>query len=167
MMTTVLSSKNSENPLKYIQGTASIFYNTEKRTGKILDQAITDTNMAIETSVKYLEEINQKKWDFPELKLEEIISSYIFTLDVLKGFLNAFERLLGKSQKDPLYNSYKELAEKLKELNSIIAKTLIKLQQIQNSNLTSSLQHLSQDSLESVWENEDELWSNFYSETIK
>jgi antitoxin component of RelBE/YafQ-DinJ toxin-antitoxin module len=56
---------------------------------------------------------------------------------------------------------YKNVEELFEDL------TLNKLQNIKDSNSTLSLQELSQASLGELWENEDDLWNNFYSESLK
>jgi hypothetical protein len=140
----------------------------EKFITRKLDKVRSDLNKIYEAETEHLEQLNKYK-DFTiehgdELEIQ--IRSYQEVFEII-GVLNT---LLKDAKEDLPHddahrNDFILLLNQIHDLNGLIEKVILKMEQIHNKILVKSTEMISSEVLDEIWKDEAELWDSFYLES--
>ena len=164
-MTNSITSNQLSSPLTKIANFGELLL--QKITKKTIQKAIKLIKTLKEDEIQFLESLNHLGYNINYI--EEIENGSLVFKTILTLILNVQE-IIESNKKyldsdDKVYNEFIDMSNEFIELKNVSEKIYNKLNQIHDKILTNSSEIISSDTLDNIWEGEEELWDNFYKET--
>ncbi len=166
-MNTLIKSKEASSPFIQLAQITTLFW--EKMTKKNISMAVKSIKKVRNYGIEVLEGINDfDGYDINHLEnIENSINAFYLYNPMIDYVFNSINKLKAETDSSsPIYYDIINFSNEFSEFNDVNHKILSKLREIQNHILTKSCGHLSENSLASVWEEDGDVWDNFYNNSI-
>jgi len=142
----------------FISQTASALFSFDKQQNRVLNKSIRNSEELIEALVGLLENIDKKEDEFSEEKVDSHLQAFTLGYQLTKPLVNTISNMLNESDDihSSLYKKQTILFHNVEEINEILEKIVMKLQEIKEVKLSDNISNISIQQLDDLWRKEEE-----------
>lgn len=141
------------NPASIIGNTPIFLFDSEKRSAKLLNGAIKDSNKCLETLIEVLESIDVNDIDAKDDYIENTLDFFNMMSNMLRTVLTPFKKLIGQSENEDvaLAQKYRQLYYNNKEILDTLEKLIDRLHELKENKFSSIMQDIAIKSIDDLW----------------